>query len=157
MKTAHKRYDITDKTWELIAPYLPGQTGQWGGVAKDNRLFVSAVFWVLRAGAPWRDLPPCYGKWNTVHRRFCRWRDKGVWVRLLELLIDEPGFEWLLIDSGKAKMHLDATGAKNSNQDTIRTKKGLPPKYIWPWLRMVCPSEYLSQRVPQRIVDILLR
>ena len=44
----------------------------------DNRRFVNAVLWIMRTGAPWRDLPPDYGNWKNTHRRFCRWRDKGV-------------------------------------------------------------------------------
>ena len=42
-----------------------------------------AVFWILRTGAPWRDLPPDYGDWKNTHRRFCRWRDKGIGEKLL--------------------------------------------------------------------------
>ena len=42
----------------LLEPHLPGQEGQWGGVAEDNRRFLNGVFWILRTGAPWRDLPP---------------------------------------------------------------------------------------------------
>ena len=156
MKASHRRHDISDAAWELIAPHLPGQAGQWGGVAKDNREFINAVFWILRTGAPWRDLPPDYGKWNTIQRRFCRWRDKGVWARLLELLIDEPDFEWLMIDASHIKVHLHAAGAKGGNQDMSRTKGGLTPRYIWPWMRMVCPSESLLLKVPQRIVNMLL-
>ena len=53
--------------------------GKRGRPAKDNRLFLNAVFWILRTGAPWRDLPPDYGGWKNTHRRFCRWRDRGVW------------------------------------------------------------------------------
>ena len=56
----------------------------WGGVARDNRRFLDAVLWILRTGAPWRDLPPDYGDWKNTHRRFCRWRDKGVRESLLE-------------------------------------------------------------------------
>ena len=76
MEASYHRHDITDKEWEIIAPYLPGQRGQWGGIAKDNRNFINAVFWILRTGSPWRDLPPDYGKWKTVHQRFIRWRKK---------------------------------------------------------------------------------
>jgi transposase len=56
----------------------------------QGRLFINAVFWFLRTGLPWRDLPPDYGDWKNTHRRFCRWRDKGVWEFLLGRLIDEP-------------------------------------------------------------------
>ena len=90
---SYHRHDIDDRAWSIIEPLLPGQKGQWGGVAEDNRRFVNAVFWVLRTGAPWRDLPPDYGGWKNTHRRFCRWRDKGVWERLLEAVVDDPDFE----------------------------------------------------------------
>ena len=65
MTNPQRRHDISDAAWALLEPHLPGQSGQWGGVAKDNRLFINAVFWILRTGAPWRDLPPEYGKWGT--------------------------------------------------------------------------------------------
>ena len=58
MQAAYHRHDITDDVWEKFAPHLPGQPGQWGGIAEDNRRFINAVFWILRTGAPWRDLPP---------------------------------------------------------------------------------------------------
>ena len=64
MTNPQRRHDISDAAWALLEPHLPGQSGQWGGVAKDNRLFINAVFWILRTGAPWRDLPPEYGKWE---------------------------------------------------------------------------------------------
>lgn len=65
--------------------------------------FVNAVFWIMRTGAPWRDLPPDYGDWKNTHRRFCRWQDKGVWERLLEAVVDDLDFEWLMVDSACAK------------------------------------------------------
>ena len=101
---------------------LPGQRGQWGGIAKDNRRFINGVFWILRTGAPWRDLPPDYGKWGTVHQRFRRWRDKGIWEKVLEALIDDPDYEWLMIDASHCKVHPHAAGAKGGNQDMSRTK-----------------------------------
>jgi transposase len=67
--------------------------------------FLAAVFWILRTGAPWRDLPASYGDWKNTHRRFCRWRDRGVWERLLEQLIDEPDMEWPMIDASHCKVH----------------------------------------------------
>ena len=155
MEATHRRHDISDKAWELIQPHTIGNKGTWGGNARDTRLFINAVFWILRTGAPWRDLPPDYGSWNTVQRRFCRWRDKGIWAKMLESLIDEPDFEWLMIDASHIKVHPHATGAVGGNQEMSRTKGGLIPRYIWPWMRMVCPSELLSQRVPPLIVNKL--
>ena len=77
MKKSYQRHDISDRVWELLEPHLPGRKGSWGGVAMDNRRFINAVFWILRTGAPWRDLPSEYGGWKNTHRRYCHWRDKG--------------------------------------------------------------------------------
>jgi len=157
MANEQQRHDISDKVWELLEPLLPGQEGQWGGIAEDNRRFLNGVFWNLRTGAPWRDLPPVYGKWNSVFQRFRRWRDKGVWEKVLETLIDEPDFEWLMIDASHVKVHPHGTGAVGGNQDMGKTKGGSTARYTWPWMRMVCRSEYLLQQVPQRIARRLSR
>ena len=119
---AHRRHDISDKVWFLLEPHLPGRKGVWGGVAEDNRQFINAVFWIMRTGAPWRDLPPDYGDWSNTHRRFIRWRDKGIWEQLLEILIDTPDYEWLMIDASHCKVHPHASGARGGNQDMSRTK-----------------------------------
>ncbi len=146
------RHDISDKVWSILSPLLPGQQGGWGAVAKDNRLFINAVFWILRTGSPWRDLPSSYGDWKNTHRRFSRWRDNGIWERILERLINNPDFKWLMIDSTYIKVHMHGTGAKGGNQSMSRTKGGLIRSYIWPWMRLVCRSELLSQKVPELIV-----
>ena len=149
------RHDISNEIWALLEPRLPGQAGQWGGIAEDNRKFINAVFWILRTGAPWRDLPSSYGNWNSVAKRFRRWVKESIWEKVLEALIEEPDYEWLMIDASHIKVHPHAAGAKGGNQDMERTKGGLTPKYIWPWMRMVCQSERLLQQVPQRIVSKL--
>lgn len=145
---SYHRHDIDDRAWSIIEPLLPGQRGQWGGIAEDNRRFINSVFWILRTGSPWRDLPPGYGDWKNANRRFCRWRDKGVWERLLEAVVDDPDFEWLMVDSTCVKVHHDGTGAEGL------TKGGSTPRYTWPWMRMVCRSDSLSRLVPRRIASI---
>lgn len=156
MMPSHRRHDISDHTWSLLEPHLPGRQGAWGGQAKDNRTFINAVFWVLRTGAPWRDLPPDYGGWSNTHRRFIRWRDKGIWESLLEKLIIDPDYEWLMIDATHVKVHPHASGAKGGNQDMSRSKGGWVPRYMWPWMRMVCRSEWLLRMVPRLIVRKLV-
>ena len=118
------RHDISDEFWRKLEPLLPGQKGLWGGVAHDNRRFINAVFWILRTGAPWRDLPPDYGDWKNMHRRFCRWRDKGVWEKLLEQLVVEPDLEWIMMDATYIKAHMQASGAKGGSQAIARSKGG---------------------------------
>lgn len=148
---AHRRHDISDQVWDVLKTHLRGSKGRVGRPASDNRLFINAVFWILRTGAPWRDLPPDYGDWKNTHRRFCRWRDARVWESILEALMIEPDYEWLMIDATHCKVHPHAAGAKAGNQAMANTKGGSTQKYIWPWMRMVCQSEYLLQKVPQQI------
>ena len=106
-----RRHEIKDEDWERIADLLPGQPGQPGVTAKDNRLFVNAVLWIARTGAPWRDLPERFGPWNSVWRRFDRWARRGVWQRAFEALQD-PDLEWVLLDSSIVRAHQHAAGKK---------------------------------------------
>ena len=103
---------LTDVQWERIAPLLPGKKGDPGRSGENNRRFVEGVLWVVRTGAPWRDLPDCFGKWFSVWKRFRRWALKGVFERLFQALSDEPDFEYALIDGTIIKVHRHATGAK---------------------------------------------
>jgi transposase len=71
-RKALHRHDISDRLWEKIEGLLPGRAGKQGRMAQDNRRFINAVSWIIRTGAPWRDLPPEYGDWKNTHRWFCR-------------------------------------------------------------------------------------
>ena len=130
-----------------------------GNVGRQRKGYPSISEWRVldfENGSTLEDLPPEYGKWNTVQQRFCRWRDKGIWEKMLEAVIQEPDFEWLMIDASHIKVHPHASGAPGGNQDMARTKGGSTPKYIWPWMRMVCRSDFLSQQVPLLIVHRLV-
>ena len=104
------RHAIPDDQWERIKHLLPGQAGQPGVTARDNRLFIDAVLWIARTGAPWRDLPERFGPWNSVWRRFDRWSKKGVWERIMNELGD-PDLR-LLLDSTVIRAHQHAAGKK---------------------------------------------
>ena len=73
-------------------------------------------------------LPSDYGDWKNTHRRFPRWRDKGVWEKLLQILMKDPDYEWLIIDATYCKAHGHAAGARGGNQDLDRTKGGITTK-----------------------------
>ena len=105
------RHAISDAAWVRIEHLLPGRPGQPGWAAADNRLFLDAVLWIAKTGAPWRDLPERFGKWNSVWRRFDRWSRKGTWRRVFEALQD-PDLEWLILDSTIIRAHPHAAGAK---------------------------------------------
>ena len=106
------RRQLTDAQWQRIELLVPGKKGDRGRHGEDNRLFVDAVLWLVRAGAPWRDLPEQFGKWNSVFKRFRRWAKKGVWKRLFTELGENPDLEYLIIDSTIVRAHQHASGAK---------------------------------------------
>ena len=106
-----RRYALRDDQWERIKDLLPGRKGHVGANAKDNRLFVEAVLWRYRSGAPWRDLPERFGDWNNTHRRFSRWAKTGVWERIFKHLAADPDNEYAMIDSTIVRAHQHSAGA----------------------------------------------
>ena len=107
-----KRYELSDEQWLRIADLLPGKVGDPGRSGDDNRRFVSGVLWVLRSGAHWHDLPPRYGKWKSVHKRFTRWAGAGVWERVFDSLITDPDNDYLMLDSSLVRAHQQAATGK---------------------------------------------
>ena len=103
---------LSDEQWERIAPLLPGKPGDPGRHGADNRLFVEAVLWLARTGAPWRDLHEKFGRWNSVFRRFRRWAQKGVFETLFQHLSSDPDFEYAIIDGTIVRVHQQGTGAR---------------------------------------------
>jgi transposase len=118
------RHDLSDELWAKLEGLLPWRKGQWGRAAKDNRQCINAAAWIHRTGAPWRGLPADYGDWKHTNRRFCRWRDKGLWQRLAAEMLGEVDTEWLMLDSSCVKVHPDGCGAGGGNQMLGRTKGG---------------------------------
>lgn len=112
-----RRYELTDTQWRQIEPLLPGREGRPGAHAEDNRLFVNAIIWMARTGAPWRDLPERFGNWNSVFQRFNRWSKGGVWQRVFEALRD-PDLESLMLDSTTIRAHQHAAGAVGKKRPT---------------------------------------
>jgi transposase len=107
-----ERFVVSDAQWQVLAPLLPGQASDCGVTARDNRLFLEAVLWRVRTGAPWRDLPSGFGAWNSVFRRFRRWAIGGVFDRIFNALSGKPDFEYVLIDGTIVSVHQKAAGAK---------------------------------------------
>jgi len=97
-----RRHELTDAQWEAIQDFLPGQAGDPGRTAGDNRMFVNAVLFVLKTGIPWEDLPARYGKSNTVWKRFDRWCKKGIFGKIYHALGEENLAEEL------TEVHLDS-------------------------------------------------
>ena len=92
------RYELSDHEWGIIGPMLPNKPR---GVPRvDDRRVLNGIFWVLRSGAPWRDLPEGCGPHTTCYNRFVRWRRAGVWDRIMEALATSlrPVREWRASD-----------------------------------------------------------
>ena len=106
------RLVLSSEQWNRISGLIIGRPDQRGSTGRDNRMFVEGVLWIVRTGAPWRDLPEAFGEWNSVFRRFSRWSRKGVWQRMFDALSDDPDFEYLIIDSTIVRAHQHASGAK---------------------------------------------
>ena len=129
-----ERYELKDQTWAQLEPLLPGKEGDWGGTAKDNRKFVDAIMWILKTDAPWRELPAEYGNWNSVAKRFRRLLKNGTLEKVLEQLVGDPEYEWLM------------SAADRANGAPVQ-------RYLWPWMRLVCRSESLLQKIPRQILN----
>ena len=113
------RYKLNDLQWEKIKDFLPGSKEDVGRTAADNRLFVNGVLWVLRSGARWHDLPERYGKYKSVHKRFMRWANSGVWERVFHALVSDKKNQYLMLDSTIVRAHQQAaTGRKKG----VRTR-----------------------------------
>ncbi len=103
---------LTNRQWQLIGPMLTGKPTDPGRTGSDNRLTLEGILWIMRTGAPWRDLPDVFGNWNTVHRRFRRWVNSGVFDRIFEATHDTFDLRVVQIDGSHVKVHQHGTGAK---------------------------------------------
>ncbi|WP_416898553.1 MAG: IS5 family transposase [Minwuia sp.] len=122
------RFDLTDFEWELIEPLLPNKPR---GVPRvDDRRVLNGIFWVLRTGSPWRDLPERYGPHTTVYNRFNRWAKAGVWVRVFEALARKSPDSMQFIDSSIIRAHQHAASGKKGGADHAigRSRGGLSTK-----------------------------
>ena len=104
------RFDLTDFEWSVIEPLLPNKVR---GVPRvDDRRVLNGIFWRLRTGAPWADIPERYGPPKTCYNRFVRWRKAGVWDRLLEAVSEAYEGDLQMIDSSTIRVHQHAANGK---------------------------------------------
>lgn len=101
------RYALTDREWSIIRPILPSK--QRGIPRVDDRRVLNGIFWVLRSGAPWRDLPDCYGPYTTCYNRFNRWRKSGVWDDILNAISNGRDADIQMVDTSIVRVHQHAS------------------------------------------------
>jgi len=127
---AANRYELADEHWERLKPLLPKNQGR-GRPWHDHRTMLNGMLWILRSGAPWRDLPERYGKFTTVHQRFTRWRRDGTLERLVERLqseLDAEGMlDWSLwcvdgsnVRAARCAAGAEKKGARRTSRKTMR-------------------------------------
>ncbi|BAV50213.1 ISBm1, transposase orfA [Mesorhizobium loti] len=117
------RYDLTDFEWRVIEPLLPNKPG--GMPRVDDRRVLNGIFWVLRSGAPWRDLPERYGPRTTCYNRFARWRKAGVWDRLMDAISAAHDGAIQMIDSTSIRAHQQAATAKKGGQIIVSVNRAV--------------------------------
>src|SRR5512142_1590070 len=107
------RFDLTDEEWALLEPLLPTQRKS---ARVNDRRVLDGIFYVLRTGIPWRDLPERYGPYTTVYNRFNRWSRRGIFKHMFEKLAAKSRDSVQLIDSTIVKAHRAAAGAKGGRK-----------------------------------------
>ncbi len=118
-----QRGDLSNEQWDNLKPLLPPQKPHTGKPNHDHRQMINGILWILRTGAPWRDLPARYGKWGSVATRFYRWQKKGIWAEILQklqALANRKGeLDWTIhyVDGTVIRAHQHAAGGKKNGAE----------------------------------------
>jgi transposase len=129
----YRRHEVTDEQWEFLEPLIPKHAAKTGRKPKDPRVMLNGCLWILRTGAPWRDLPERFGNWKTVYDYYSTWRDRGVYGRILKALhirLDEHGqIDWDLwcIDGSSVRAARAAAGASKKVSSGMKTSQKTTP------------------------------
>jgi len=154
---ALSRGDLTEVEWRILRVLLPveREPGNRGRERppKENRSIINGILWRLRTGAPWRDAPERYGKWNSIYRRFRRWCASGVWesvaIALAETMAESGHYN---IDSSMVRAHVSAAGGKGGfiNELLAARGAGLPVKFIVSVMPVAGPLPLISRQVKRQ-------
>jgi len=116
------RYDLSDFEWSVIEPVLPRK---WRGVPRvDDRRVLNGIFWVLRSGAPWADLPERYGPYTTGYNRFRRWTRAGIWDRIMDAIVAAYDGDVQMIDGTSVRAHHSAATLKKATRIDVWDEAG---------------------------------
>lgn len=112
-----RRYELSDEHYALLEPLLPRDGPAGGRPFRDHRLILNGLFWKLRSGAPWRDIPERYGPWSTIYDRYRQWCQEGRFHCLLLALrerldaCDQLDWDQWWVDSSSIRASRSAAGA----------------------------------------------
>jgi transposase len=130
------RKELTDQQWERLQPLLPPRAKR-GRPRQPDRQILSGILWVLRTGAPWRDVPERYGKPMTIYHRYWQWRKEGHWDVIFAAVQQhadaQGGLDWSIhyVDGTVVRAHQHAAGGK----------RGTPARKPWAGAAAVCPPK----------------
>jgi transposase len=134
------RHDLTDAQWAVLEPLLPVGKKPGRPPHYTRRQLINGIRWRIRAGTPWRDVPPDYGSWQAIYGLFRRWQRAGVWAEILSRLqarADAAGLiTWdVSVDSTIARAHQHAAGARKKGMRRRNHRVGLviPSRLITRW------------------------
>lgn len=122
------RHQLTDEQWAIVEPLIPKKHARTGRPPADPRAMLDGVLWILRTGAPWRDLPERFGPCKTIFDYYSHWRRSGVIDRVVEALqirLDREGkIDWDLwcIDGSHVRAARCAAGAEKKVSSDTRTR-----------------------------------
>jgi transposase len=136
------RYELTDAEWKIIAPLLPNKPR--GVPRADDRRVLNGIFWRLRSGAPWADIPERYGPHTTCYNRFVRWRAAGVWDKILDAVSKAYNGKIQMIDSSIVRVHQHAANGEKKVAAVVAwaaPAAGLRPKSTRSSMRSGSPSK----------------
>lgn len=110
-----RRYELTDMEWDRVEEYFsnPQKTGR---PPSDPRTILNGIFWIMRSGAPWRDMPERYGPYTTVYGWFARWETEGLIEKIMSDQKADADLQDMGMDSTCSKAHQHAAGAKRGRK-----------------------------------------
>ncbi|WP_160316348.1 IS5 family transposase [Roseovarius tolerans] len=113
---------MSDPEWEFIKAVLPNKTR--GKKRVDDRRVINGMFYVLRTGTPWADLPSEYGPPTTVYNRFKRWSYAGHWDRIMDAIADANNVDTVMVDGTSVRTHHSTTTLKKDPRHCLGHSRG---------------------------------
>lgn len=126
-----EKYYINQENWQRIYFILRIIPGIRVKNESMTQRFVEGIYFIMKTGAQWRELPSCYGKWRTVHKRYETWCRKGIWNKILEVFSMDYDGESIMIDATIVRAHPCAAGYEKGQHDREalgRSKGGFTTK-----------------------------
>ena len=119
-----QREYITNEAWIKMLNFFHKHSRVYVGNPEKLKLFIEAIYWMARSGAPWRMLLEKYGNWNSIFRRFKDWVKKYIWEDLMDFCIEDPDLEHVMINSTIVRAHACAAGLEKQGEQGLGRSKG---------------------------------